>query len=397
VSEIQAKAILEMQLQRLTALERDKIEEEYLELIKKIEYFRSVLKSPKKVYGIIKNELSELKKTYKDERRTQIVRDETDVEIEDLIQEEDVLITLSRQGYIKRLPIASYRRQHRGGKGVTGGGMREEDFIEHLFLASTHDHLLFFTDKGRVYWRKAYEIPAASRTAKGRALRSILTMGGDESITSCIQVGEFDDKHFLMMSTQNGLIKKTNLMSYSHPRQKGIAAIKLKGNDRLIGCQLTTGKNEIFLASKNGKAIRFREKQIREMGRTAAGVRGIRLAKGDAVVSMELVEKDATIMTITGRGFGKKTKFSAYRLQSRGGKGIINIKVTAKNGQVVRALTVEEDDEMIMMTSGAMVVRCSVSDIRTSGRNAQGVRAIRLKGSDRVASATRVVARGEEE
>ncbi len=396
-TEIQAKAILEMQLQRLTSLEREKLEAEYLELIKKIEYFRAVLRSPKKVHEIIKTEFAELRKNYNDERRTQIVQDETDVEIEDLIQEEDVLVTLSHMGYIKRLPVNAYRRQHRGGKGVTGSGIRDEDFIEHMFLASTHDFLLFFTDQGRVHWQKAYEIPVASRVAKGKALRSMLTLAEGENITSCIQVKEFDDKHFLMMGTQNGQVKKTNLMAYSRPRQKGIDAITLKGNDRLIACKLTTGNNEIFLATKQGKAIRFPEKQVRETGRTASGVRGIRLGKGDAVVGMEVVQKDATILTITSKGFGKKTKFSEYRLQSRGGKGIRNIKATEKNGYVVRTLTVEDDDEIIMVTSGAMVVRCAVSDIRTSGRNAQGVRAIRLKDKDKVASAARVVASEEDD
>jgi DNA gyrase subunit A len=398
LSEIQAKAILEMQLQRLTALERDKIEAEYLELLKKIEYFKTVLKSRQKILSIIKEESLELIKKYGDERRTQIVAAEADIEIEDLIAQEDVLITISHAGYIKRMPVDTYRRQRRGGKGVQGGGMRDEgeDFIEHMFLASTHDYILFFTNKGRVYWLKAYDVPPASRQARGKAIVNLLAMAPDEKVASYLQVSEFDDKHFIMMITREGVIKKTNLSAYSHPRTTGINAITLKDKDSLIACKLTSGKDEIFIASKEGKAIRFKENQIREMGRTASGVRGMRLGKKDEVVSVEIVGPEATILTITSQGFGKKSKFKEYRLQSRGGKGIINTKVTAKNGHVVNVLTVEEEDEIIIVTESSMVVRCSVSQIRTTGRNAQGVRVIKLNDKDAVASAMKVVA-GEEE
>lgn len=398
LSEIQAKAILEMQLQRLTALERDKIEAEYLELLKKIEYFKTVLKSRQKILSIIKEESLELIKKYGDERRTQIVAAEADIEIEDLIAQEDVLITISHAGYIKRMPVDTYRRQRRGGKGVQGGGMRDEgeDFIEHMFLASTHDYILFFTNKGRVYWLKAYDVPPASRQARGKAIVNLLAMTPDEKVASYLQVSEFDDKHFIMMITREGVIKKTNLSAYSHPRTTGINAITLKDKDSLIACKLTSGKDEIFIASKEGKAIRFKENQIREMGRTASGVRGMRLGKKDEVVSVEIVGPEATILTITSQGFGKKSKFKEYRLQSRGGKGIINTKVTAKNGHVVNVLTVEEEDEIIIVTESSMVVRCSVSQIRTTGRNAQGVRVIKLNDKDAVASAMKVVA-GEEE
>ncbi len=398
LSEEQAKAILEMQLQRLTALEQDKIEAEYLELIKKIEYFKSVLKSKQKILGIIKDESKELAKKYGDDRRTQIVAAEEDIEIEDLIAEEDVLITISHAGYIKRIPVTAYRRQRRGGVGVTGGGVRdeEEDFIEHMFLASTHDYILFFTNKGRVYWRKAYEIPQASRQAKGKAIVNLLALGQDETIASFLQVGEFDDKHYVFMVTKNGVVKKTNLIHYSHPRATGINAISLRDKDILIDCKLTNGKNEIFIATKLGKAIHFLEKQVREMGRTASGVRGIRLEKKDEVIAGEIVNPEATALTVTSQGFGKKTKFKEYKIQSRGGKGIINTKVTSKNGHVVNVLSVTEDDEIIVVTQNSMVVRFPVNQIRTVGRNTQGVKVIKLREKDAVASAMKVAAKGGE-
>ena len=396
LTEIQAKAILEMQLQRLTALEREKIEAEYLELIKKIEYYKSVLKSRRKVLDIIKEELLEMKKAYGDERRTEIVADETDIEIEDLIPEEDVLITISHAGYIKRIPVSAYRKQRRGGTGVTGSTVKEEDFVEHLFLCSTHDYILFFTSKGRAYWRRAYEIPQASRQAKGKAMVNLLALSADERVTSFVQVKEFDDKHALMMATRKGQIKKTNLAAFSHPRATGIQAIHLRSGDELMACEVTDGHQEILLATRQGKAIRFPEKQVREMGRTAGGVRGINLAAKDVVVGMEIVDKKAFLLSVTSKGFGKKTLFNQYRLQSRGGKGIINVKVAAKNGPVEAVLTVREGDELIVVTTNGMVVRTRVDEIRTSGRNAQGVRVIRLRERDTVANAARVVAREEE-
>ncbi len=399
LTEIQAKAILEMQLQRITALERVKIDEEYLELIKKIEYYNSVLKSRTKILSIVKEESAELLKKYGDERRTEIVAKEDEIEIEDLIAEEDVLITISHAGYIKRTPVTLYRKQRRGGVGVTGGGVKEEaeDFIQHLFLTSTHDFILFFTNKGRVYWRKAYEIPQASRQARGKAIVNLLSLGPEEKVSSFLQVKEFDEKHFIVMVTKNGVIKKTRLSAYANPRTKGIVAITLKPKDELVGTRLTNGQNEIFLASLSGKAIRFPEKQVREMGRSASGVRGIRFGKKDEVIAMEIVDKDAKVLSVTTKGFGKKSDFKDYRLQSRGGKGVINIKLTAKNGEVASVLAVREEDELILVTTGGMVVRCPVNQIRTSGRAAQGVHVIRLKEKDRVASAACVVAREEEE
>lgn len=395
---IQAQAILEMQLQRLTALEREKIDEEYLELIKKIEYYKAVLKSRKKVLDIVKEECEELIKKYGDERRTQIVAAEEEIEIEDLIAEEDVIITLSHMGYIKRIPVAMYRKQRRGGTGVTGGGMKDdEDFVEHMFLSSTHDSIMFFTNKGRCYWRKAYEIPQASRQAKGKAIVNFLALGQDEKISSFLQVKEYNDKQYVVMVTKNGVIKKTNLIQYSHPRTTGINAITLRDKDELVACKITSGKDEIFLATNSGKAIRFNEKDVREMGRTASGVRGMNIDKKDEIIAAEITDKESTALSITELGFGKKTQFKEYRLQSRGGKGIINVKVTPKNGKVVNVLTVSEDDEVVIVTNGGMVVRCPVNQIRTSGRNAQGVRVIRLKDGHKVAAAARVVEKEEDE
>ena len=397
LTETQAKAILELQLQRLTQLERLKIDEEYLELIKKIEYYKTVLKSRRKVLDIIKEETTEVLKKYGDERRTQIVAAEGDIDIEDLIAQEDVLITISHAGYIKRIPVTMYRRQNRGGSGVSGAGVRDdEDFIEHLFLASTHDFIMFFTNQGRVYWRKAYDIPQASRQAKGKAIVNFLSLAQNEQVSGFLQVKEFDDKRYVVMVTANGVIKKTNLIEYSRPRSTGINAITLREKDELVVCKITSGKDEIFIATRNGKAIRFKEENVREMGRNATGVRGINLSKGDEVIAAEIVNPKATALTVTQNGFGKKTLFAQYRIQSRGGKGIINIKVSEKNGKVVNVLTVAEEDEIILVTTSGMVVRCPVSQIRTSGRNAVGVHVMRLKDKDKIASATRVVAKEEE-
>jgi len=394
LTDIQAKAILELQLQRLTQLERLKIDEEYLELIKQIECYKSVLKSRKKVLEIIKEETQATLKKYGDERRTQIVAAEGDIDIEDLIAQEDVLITISHAGYIKRIPVSMYRRQNRGGSGVSGAGVRDdEDFIEHLFLASTHDFIMFFTNQGRVYWRKAYDIPQASRQAKGKAIVNFLSLGPNEQVSGFLQVKEFDEKRYVVMVTAQGVIKKTNLIEYSRPRSTGINAITLRDKDELVSCKITSGKDEIFLATRNGKAIRFQEENVREMGRNATGVRGVNLAKGDEVIAAEIVNPKATALTITQNGFGKKTVFAQYRIQSRGGKGIINIKVSEKNGKVVNVLTVAEEDEIIIVTTSGMVVRCPVSQIRTSGRNAVGVHVMRLKDKDKIASATRVVAK----
>jgi len=396
LSERQAQAILEMQLQRLTALERDKIDKEYLELIKKIELYKSILASEKKVLGIVKDEADELKKKFGDDRRTQVVGEIEDLEIEDLIAEEDVIITISHAGYIKRIPVSAYRKQRRGGRGVSAMGTKEEDFAEHLFLASTHEYILFFTNRGKVHWLKVHEIPQAGRLSKGKAIANLLQLEPNEVISAHVPVKEFDPKQFLVLSTREGLIKKTCLDAFSNPRRAGIVAISLEKDDELIGALLTDGHQEILLATRQGIAVRFKESDVRNMGRAAKGVRAIRLGKKDAVIAMVKVRAEDTLLTITTGGFGKRTSFKEYRLQSRGGKGIINIKVTQKNGEVVGLKPVTEQDEVMIITQNGMVVRCPVKDIRSIGRNTQGVRVMRLDSKDKVSSVASVVKKEEE-
>ncbi len=396
LTDIQAQAILEMQLQRLTALERDKIEKEYLELIKRIEYLTSLLESPKKILQIIKEELAELKKKYSDERRTDILAAEAEFDLEDLIAEEDVVITISHAGYIKRLPVSSYRKQHRGGRGVTGADIKEEDFIEHLFIASTHQYILFFSNKGRVYWLKVHEIPQAGKLSKGKPIVNLLQLSSDEKVSSFIPVKEFTDKDFLIMATEQGMVKKTELSAYSRPRAGGIIGITLNPKDNLIGVVRTSGDREIVLATEQGQAIRFSEKDIRITGRASQGVRGIRLSKKDIVVGMEIVDDKATILVVTENGFGKRTEFSEYRKQSRAGKGIINVKTTERNGLVVGVLTVVENDEIMLMSKQGIVIRTSVGAINPVGRNTQGVRLIRLDDKDKVGAVAKVMGREEE-
>jgi len=397
LSDRQAQAILEMQLQRLTHLERDKIDKEYLELIKKIELFKSILESEKKVLEIIKEETRELSEKFGDERRTEVLPETEELDIEDLIAEEDAIVTISNTGYIKRLPVSSYRKQRRGGKGVTGADMQEEDFVEHLFIASTHAYMLFFTDKGMVLWLKVYEIPEGGRTSKGKAIINLLQLGSGEKISAFVSVREFKEGQFLVMCTRSGTIKKTSLNAYSNPRKGGIIGMGLEKDDELIGVELTNGNDELFLATKEGKAIRFKESQVREMGRAAKGVRGIRLGKKDACIAMEVVRPDQTVLTVTGHGFGKRTSFKEYRLQSRGGKGIINIKVTGKNGEAVGLKTVSDKDEIMLMTEKGMVVRSPIKDIRSTGRSTQGVRLMKLEASDKVASLAKIVPEDEDE
>ena len=391
LSERQAQAILEMQLQRLTNLERTKIDKEYLELIKKIEVLKGILASEKKVLVIIKDEVLDLKKRFGDERRTDIVGEFKELDIEDLIAEEDMVITISHAGYIRRLPISVYKKQRRGGKGVSGSGTREEDFIEHLFIATTHDYILFFTDQGRVYWLKVHEIPQVSRLAKGRAVINLLRLSAGEKITSFVPVKEFAEGKYLVLATQNGVIKKARLNAFSNPRKGGIIAITLVKEDHLIGTALTDGKQEMLIATKEGMAIRFKEKDIREMGRSAKGVRGIRLGKKDNVIAMETVAHEGTLLTVTESGFGKRTSFEEYRLQSRGGKGIINVKITAKNGNVIGLKSVKDADEIMLITQQGMVVRIPVKEIRVSGRSTQGVRIIKVAAKDKVTSVASIV------
>jgi DNA gyrase subunit A len=396
LSELQSQAILEMQLQRLTALERDKLEAEYAELLKKIEFCRAILASEKKIEGIIKDELEDLKKKYGDERRTDIVGEVEELEVEDLIAEEDVVVTISHGGYIKRLPVSAYRKQKRGGKGVTGAELKEEDFIEHLFVASTKDYLLIFTGKGQVHWLKVYEIPQASRISKGKAIVNLVQMEAGAKVSSTVPVKEFVGDKYLVMATKLGQIKKTRLDAYGNPRKGGIIGITLDKDDELIGVEMTDGKQELLMGTRQGKAIRFSEAKVRDMGRGARGVRGISLAKKDEVIDMVVPRKDATILTVTELGFAKRTTIEEYRLTSRGGKGVINIRVTDKNGEAVNLKTVNDNDELMVITQNGIFLRCAIKDIRETGRSAQGVRLIKIQDKDHVSCIAPVIAEEEE-
>ncbi len=398
LSELQANAILEMRLQRLTQLERDKLIEEYREILKQIEYLRSILGSEALVRQIIRDELTEIKEKYQDERRTKIVKEEADLTLEDLIAEEEVVVTITHTGYIKRNAVTLYRAQRRGGKGKIAMGVKEEDFVETLFTASTHDSLLFCTDAGKVYWLKVHEIPEASRAAKGKALVNLLALSKDEKVTASLPVKEFRADRFIVMATKLGVIKKTELSAYSNPRQGGIIALTLDPGDKLIGVDLTDGQREILLGTKQGITIRFKEEEVRPMGRTAHGVRGITLEPGDEVIGMETITPDSTtaILTVTECGYGKRTPVNEYRVQGRGGKGIISVKTTERNGPAVGFLQVRDEDEIMLMAAQGKVLRCKVDDIREIGRNTQGVRLLDMDGEeDRVVAVARLVEREE--
>jgi DNA gyrase subunit A len=396
LSEIQSQAILEMQLQRLTALERDKIDAEYAELLKKIEICRAILASEKKIEGIIKEELGELKKKYGDERRTDIVAEVEELEVEDLIAEEDVVVTISHGGYIKRLPVSAYRKQKRGGKGVTGAEVKEEDFVEHLFVASTKDYLLIFTDKGQVHWLKVYEIPQAGRTSKGKAIVNMIQIEPGSNVSSTVPVKEFTGDNYLVMVTKLGLIKKTRLDAYGNPRKAGIIGITLEKGDALIGVEMTDGKQELLIGTRQGKAIRFSEEKVRNMGRGAKGVRAVSLGKKDEVIDLVVAQKGKEILTVTSLGFAKRTTIDEYRLTSRGGKGVTNIKITDKNGVAVNIKSVTDNDELMVITQNGTFLRCAVKDIRETGRSTQGVRLIKVDSKDHVACVAPVIAEEEE-
>ncbi|MBX3334258.1 MAG: DNA gyrase subunit A [Nitrospira sp.] len=400
LTEIQATAILDMRLQRLTQLERTKLVEEYQDVLKQIEYLKSVLASEALVRTIIKDELTEIREAYKDERRTQIVKEEAEISLEDLIAEEEVIVSISHAGYIKRNAVSLYRAQRRGGKGKIGMGIKEEDFVENLFTASTHDSLLFFTDAGKVYWLKVHEIPEASRAAKGKALVNLLALSSHEKVTATLPVKEFRDDRYIVMGTKKGIIKKTELSAFSNPRQGGIIALGLESGDKLIGVQLTDGQREILLGTRQGMTIRFKEDEVRPMGRTAYGVKGITLEEGNEVIGMETITPDSTtsILTVTEGGYGKRTPVGEYRVQGRGGKGIISVKTTERNGLAVGFLQVRDDDEIMLMAAQGNVLRCKVDDIREIGRNTQGVRILELDGEgDRVVGVARLAEAVERE
>ena len=392
LSEIQAQAILDMRLQRLTGLERDKIEQEYLELIKLIEKLKGILASKIKKMNIIKEELAELKKKYGDERRTEISEEEEgEFTIEDLIAEEDMVITITHSGYIKRLSVTSYRRQGRGGRGVIGIETKEQDFVEHLFIASTHNYILFFTPKGRCHWIKVHEIPVGGRLAKGKNIVNMLDLGEEESIAAFVPVKEFDDKHFVVMASQNGRIKKTLLSAFSNPRRGGINAMNVPKDDNLIEAKITDGTCDIVLATREGQAIRFPEDKVRNMGRAAYGVKGVTLAKKDRVIGMVVVKRDATLLSVTENGFGKRTNIADYRVTNRGGKGIINIRTTQRNGKVVDIKEVLTDDELMLITQKGIIIRQPVNQIKAIGRATQGVKLINLDAGDKLVDVARVV------
>jgi len=397
LSDVQAKAILDMRLQRLTGLERKKIEDEYKETIKLIEKLKGILSNEERRFSIIKEELLEIKKRYGDERRTEIVYSTEDFSLEDIIAEEDVVVTISHNGFIKRFPVSGYRRQGRGGRGVTGAGTKDDDFIEHMFIASTHQYILFFTDKGKVYWLKVHAMPEGGRATRGRSVINLLQKDVDEKITAFVAVKEFSDDKYLLMATEKGTVKKTVLSSYGNVRKGGINAINLVKGDRLIEVMMTDGNNDIVLGTRNGFAIRFNEKDVRDMGRTATGVRGVRLGKGDIVVGMLVIKhQGATVLVVTENGYGKRSDIKDYRLTHRGGKGVITVKTTPKVGKMIALMGVVDKDELVIITTKGMVIRQAVKNLRVMGRNTQGVRVISLKDKDSIADIAKVVTEEED-
>lgn len=396
LTSIQAQAILDMKLQRLTGLEREKIMEEYKDTLKTIESLKAILGSEALLMKIIRDELLEIKKNYADERRTEIVPEEKEINIEDLIAEEEMVITISHMGYIKRNPLSLYRSQRRGGRGVTGMETKEEDFVEQLFTAMTHDHILFFTDKGKVHRLKVYQIPEAGRTAKGKAIVNLLNLDSEEKITNILPVKEFSEGLYLLMVTSNGIIKKTALNAYSNPRAGGIIAITLDEDNNLIDVKLTDGNQDIVLSTKNGLSIRFKEKEVREIGRAGKGVKGINLKKVDQVVSTEtILNEDIALLTVTEKGFGKRTPISDYPIQGRGGKGVITIKTTERNGKVIGIAQISDEDEVMMVTAEGKIIRVKVKGIPIMGRNTQGVKLIEMDPGDKLVSITKVVEKEE--
>ena len=390
-SEKQAQAIVDMRLGRLTGLEREKLENELKELMEKIEYYKQVLGDETLVHKIIKDELAVIKAKYADERRTKIEIDEDEIDIEDLIQEEESVITMTHFGYIKRLPADTYKSQRRGGKGIIGLSTREEDFVKNLFVTSTHHFILFFTNKGRVYRLKAYEIPESGRQAKGTAIVNLLQLDGDEKVTAVIPIQEYKEGMYLMMATKNGVVKKTDLMEYDNIRKGGLAAVTLRENDELIDVKLTDGNQDIMLSTVNGMAIRFKETDARPIGRVSQGVKGIELEEGDVVVGMEVCTPDTTLLVVTENGFGKRTELEEYKTQTRGGKGILTYRITEKTGKSIGMQLVAEDDDIILISSDGTIIRMKVSEISILGRATQGVTLMRMSEGNKVVSIARMI------
>ncbi len=397
LSETQAQAILDMRLQRLTNLERDKILEEHAQTVAVIKRLREILADEREIYAIIVGELAELKKTFGDARRTEIVDETTEISIEDMIAEEDMVVTISHEGYIKRNPVSLYRAQRRGGKGRIGAITREEDFVEHLFVASTHSSLLFFTTAGKVYWLKVHEVPQAGRAARGKAVVNVLNLRPNEKISAFLPVREFQEGRNVFFATKHGVVKKTDLMAYANPRPSGIIAIGIEEGDEVIGVRLTDGTQEIILSTRNGQSIRFKEEEVRSMGRGAGGVKGITLDADDEVVSIEILSAAASVLTVAENGYGKRTDTDEYRIQSRGGKGIITMKTTERTGRVIGVRQVTDDDNLMLVTTTGKIIRLRVADIRLIGRNTQGVRLIDVEPGERVVSLARLAEREEDE
>ena len=392
LSDDQSAAILDMKLQRLTSLEQDKVKQEHKSLLKLIEELKSILASEQKILDIIKKELAELKEKYGDERKTELTQLEmTDFCMEDIIKPEDVVITITHSGYIKRQQISSYRSQKRGGKGIIATSTRDKDFVSDIFIANTHSYILFFTNKGKVYWLKVYDMPEASRTAHGKAIINLIKLGDDERITAHVPVKEFNADNFLVMATKKGTVKKTSLANFQNPRSTGIIAVDLKENDELIGVIHTTGDQQIILATKKGMAVRFEEKSVRSMGRAAAGVRGINLKDDDVVIGTVKADDTRRLLTITENGFGKRTDISEYRLTNRGGIGVRNIICSERNGDVASIMSIQDEDDLIFISKNGIVLRTKAKEISLIGRSTQGSRIMRLSENDKVVSAAKII------
>ncbi|MGI5852766.1 MAG: DNA gyrase subunit A [Bacillota bacterium] len=397
LSEKQAQAILDMRLQRLTGLERDKIEAEYQDVIAKIAYYKELLADVHKLMGIVKQEMLEIREKYGDARRTEITTDDGELEVEDLIAEEDIVITATHNGYIKRTPISLYRNQKRGGRGISGISTREEDFVEHLFITTTHDYVLFFTNQGRVYQLKGHEIPETGRQARGTAIINLINVEPGERVTTILTTREFDDKHTIFMGTKYGIVKKTLLSEFSNNRKNGLIAIGLDAGDELIGAEITDGDFEVMIATRYGQSIRFHEDEVRSMGRAARGVKGITLGKDDYVIGMDVVKHGTDLLVVTENGYGKRTAVDDYRLQSRGGKGIKTLRISNKNGPIVGTRVVSESDEVMFITALGILIRMKVKDISRYGRDTQGVKIMKLDDADQVTALALVATKDEED
>jgi len=382
LSPVQTKAILDMRLQRLTGLEQEKIREEHFEVAALVSKLEGILADPQKVLDIIIGEMEEVKERYGDERRTEIVLNSEEIDIEDMIVEEDMAVTITHQGYIKRNPVSLYRSQHRGGRGKMGMGTKDDDFVERLFIASTHSHILFFTNTGKVHWLKIYQIPQAGRAARGKAIVNLIGISSGEKITAVLPVVEFVQENFVVIATEKGIIKKTDIVAYSHPRAGGIIALTLDEGDELIDVRQTDGNQEILLGTRMGKAIRFKEANVRAIGRTSRGVTGIRMAEGDKLVGMEILSDWNSILTVSEKGYGKRTDIGEYRTQSRGGKGIINLKTTERIGLVTRILQVTGDEDIMLISNSGKIIRLGVNEVPLLHRSTQGVKLIELDSDE---------------